>query len=91
MHFRVKELSGAATIVRRVDNKLRLEVGDFFYPEELETLVVEGSLVYWNDATGETFVVGSQPLSAVEPAAEVVPEPAAAVEPAAVEPAPKAE
>lgn len=60
MHFRVKEIQGTAYIVRAFDNKLKLEVGDFFYPEELETLEVSGVLVYWNDATGETFTAGTQ-------------------------------
>lgn len=63
MHFRVKELQGTAYIVRAFDNKLKLEVGDFFYPEELETLEVSGVLVYWDDATGETFTVGALPVT----------------------------
>lgn len=67
MHFRVKEVQGTATIVRAVDNKLKLEVGDFFYPEELATLEVSGVLVYWNDATGETFTAGTQAAPAVAP------------------------
>ena len=72
MHFRVKEIQGAAYIVRAFDNKLKLEVGDFFYPEELETLEVSGVLVYWNDSTGETFTADSQ-----VPIAKEAPEPAA--------------
>ena len=80
MHFRVKEVQGTATIIRAVDNRLKLEVGDFFYPEELATLEVSGVLVYWNDATGETFTVDSQvPIAkeAPEPVTEKAPEPAA--------------
>lgn len=70
MHFRVKEIQGTATIIRAVDNKLKLEVGDFFYPEELATLEVSGVLVYWNDATGETFTAGTQ-AAPVESTVEV--------------------
>lgn len=91
MHFRVKEIQGTATIIRAVDNKLKLEVGDFFYPEELATLEVSGVLVYWNDATGETFTAGAQVAIAVTPAETPV-EVAAPVEsPAAAVTSPAAE
>ena len=73
MHFRVKEIQGTATIIRAVDNKLKLEVGDFFYPEELATLEVSGVLVYWNDTTGETFTAGAQAAPVEPPAAPVTP------------------
>ena len=81
MHFRVKEIQGTATIIRAVDNKLKLEVGDFFYPEELATLEVSGVLVYWDDTTGETFTVGASPVTT-----ETVPE---AITKSAVKPAEK--
>ena len=81
MHFRVKEIQGAAYIVRAFDNKLKLEIGDFFYPEEVSTLQLDGTLIYWNDSTGETFTVGASPVTT-----ETVPE---AITKSAVKPAEK--
>lgn len=80
MHFRVKEVQGTAYITRFYENRLKLETGDFFYTEELPTLELDGTLIYWNDATGETFTVDSQaPIAeeAPEPVTEKAPKPAA--------------
>lgn len=80
MHFRVKEVQGTAYITRFYDNRLKLEIGDFFYPEEVSTLQLDGTLIYWNDNTGETFTVDSQvPIAkeAPEPVTKKAPEPAA--------------
>ena len=80
MHFRVKEVQGTAYITRFYDNRLKLEIGDFFYPEEVSTLQLDGTLIYWNENTGETFTVDSQVPSAkeaTEPVTEKAPEPVA--------------
>ena len=63
MHFRVKEVQGTAYITRFYENRLKLETGDFFYPEELPTLELDGTLIYWNDNTGETFTSTTQSIS----------------------------
>ena len=53
-YFRIKQISGPATVLRQ-GNLLRIELGDFIYPDEVDTIVSETDIVYWNDNTGETF------------------------------------
>lgn len=92
MHFRVKEIKGTAHITRFYENRIRLETGDFFYPEELTTLELDGDMIYWNDTTGEVFTVGTTVAAVVgvnpapvEPVVEAPAEPVA--EPVAKAPA----
>jgi hypothetical protein len=53
-YFRIKEISGPATVLRQ-GNLLNIELGHFIYPDEVDTIVSDTAIVYWNDNTGETF------------------------------------
>jgi hypothetical protein len=53
-YYRIKEITGFATVVRQ-GSLLSLDLGDFFYPEELDTLAGDGAVVYFDDNTGEHF------------------------------------
>ena len=93
MHFRVKEIQGTAYITRAVANRIKLEIGDFFYPEEMPTLEVSGALIYWNDTTGEVFTAGEtvNPTIGTEPAPAEEAAPVVEPVPQEVPPAPVAE
>jgi hypothetical protein len=58
-YFRIKEITAPATVLRQ-HNLLSLELGDFIYPEELDTLVCANTVVYWDEHTGESFVCEPQ-------------------------------
>ena len=53
-YFRIKEITAPATILRQ-GNLLGLDLGDFIYPDEIETLASSAPIVYWDDRTGEHF------------------------------------
>jgi hypothetical protein len=53
-YFRIKETTSPVTVLRQ-GSLLGIDIGDFIYPEELETLVCSASVTYYNDRTGEHF------------------------------------
>ena len=87
-YFRIKEITAPATVLRQ-GNLLGIDLGDFIYPEEVDTLVCTITVVYWDDSTGEHFVcepknapvvkaakvVAAAVVAPVETPAEVVPAP----------------
>ena len=78
-YFRIKEITAPATVLRQ-GNLLSLDLGDFIYPEEVDTLVCINTVIYWDDNTGECFECTPKNTSVttptiIEPSAEVVPAP----------------
>ena len=71
-YYRVTTLAAAATVLRQGINVTGIDVGDFIYPEEIETIVCTGPVGYWDDNTCEHFVWTpgnkSAPVSAPAPA-----------------------
>lgn len=53
-YFRIKEITGPATVLRQ-GNVLSIELGNFIYPEEVDTIVSATPIVYFDDNTGEHF------------------------------------
>ena len=53
-YFRIKEITAPATVLRQ-SNLLMLELGDFIYPEEIDTIACDANITYWDDRTGEQF------------------------------------
>ena len=81
-YFRIKEITSPATVLRQ-GNLLNIELGNFIYPDEVDTIVSETDIVYWNDNTGETFTwtPTTKPVSkTTKAAAPVAPHVAAVVE-----------
>ena len=83
-YFRIKEITGPATVLRQ-GNLLSIELGDFIYPDEVDTIASATTIVYWDDNTGEHFTwEASTPKAATAPKVAVKqPEAPAAEEPAA--------
>ena len=78
-YFRIKEITSPATVLRQ-GSPLGIELGDFIYTDEVETIVSETPIVYWDDRTGEhfTWTPGTkaepkQQKAAPKPAAEETP------------------
>lgn len=90
-YFRIKEITAPATVLRQ-GNLLGIDLGDFIYPEEVETLECSAIVVYWDDRTGEhfTWTPGDTPQPVVKetPAPTPTPEPVVTKTPAEVVPAP---
>lgn len=53
-YFRIKEISAPATVLRQ-GNLLGIDLGDFIYPDEVDTIVCVNAIIYWDDNTGEHF------------------------------------
>lgn len=87
-YFRIKEITAPATIVRQGINVQDIHLGDFIYPEEIDTIVCVNEIVYWDDSTGEhfTWTPGETPATVVVPKV-----PAKSVTPAPVVETPEAE
>lgn len=88
-YFRIKEISAPATVLRQ-GNLLSIELGDFIYPDEVDTLVCTSTVVYWDDNTGEHFTkeAATAPVPVKTKVAPVAPAPAPVEETAEVVPAP---
>ena len=71
-YFRIKEITGPATVLRQ-GNLTPIELGNFIYPEEVDTIVSATSIVYFDDNTGEHFTwspgAKAAPVKAVAPVA----------------------
>lgn len=86
-YFRIKEITGPATILRQ-GNLLGIELGDFIYPEEVESIASATPIVYWDDNTSEHFTWTPAAPKAAKPAAKA---PEIVEAPAKTEEAPAAE
>lgn len=79
-YFRIKEITRPATVLRQ-GNLLNIHLGDFIYPDEVDTIVCDTAIVYWDDRTGEHFtwtpgeVAEPTPKTASVPTNVVIPEP----------------
>ena len=54
-YFRIKEITAPATVLRQGINVTSIDLGDFIYPDEVDTIVCTNAIVYWDDNTGEHF------------------------------------
>ena len=54
-YFRIKEITAPATVLRHGINVTSIDLGDFIYPDEVDTIVCTNAIVYWDDNTGEHF------------------------------------
>ena len=56
-YYRIKEITGPTGIatVLRQGNLLSIDLGDFIYPDEVETIACEYAVIYFDDNTGEHF------------------------------------
>lgn len=82
-YFRIKEITGPATVLRQ-GTPLNIFLGDFIYPDEVDTIVSDTPIVYWDDNTSEHFTWAPAAAPVTPPA------PAAPAPKAPVAPAPKA-
>lgn len=81
-YFRIKEITRPATVLRQ-GNLLNIHLGDFIYPDEVDTIVCDTAIVYWDDRTGEHFTwtpdevaePAPTPKTASVPTNVVIPEP----------------
>jgi len=53
-YFRITELTAPATVLRQ-GNLLDIHLGDFIYPEEVQTISCTNTVGYWDDNTCERF------------------------------------
>ncbi len=85
-YYRIKEITGPATVLRQ-GNLLNIELGDFIYPNEVDTIVSATPIVYFDDNTGEHFTWPTEaPKAPKAPAPKVeVKEPEPPVEEPAAE------
>lgn len=76
-YFRIKEITRPATVLRQ-GNLLNIHLGDFIYPDEVDTIVCDTAIVYWDDRTGEHFTWTPGEVAAPAPKAAPISKPALA-------------